>query len=410
MSRKRKSYTADFKAKVVLELLEGDQTVSQIASKYEILPKNLHDWKKQFLANMSLAFDKSSVVKEYKNKIDELENEGDRLAKKLGKVVVERDWAVEKLKSLDLSTKKLFLAKEGTQAAELNNVPSLNRQLTLLCISKTAHYYVPTPKYKRSWEKELLDQIDEIYTEHPYYGHRRIWKQLLELNYNIGRKWVRSAMIHMGLMALYPKPKTTIARKEHKKYPYLLEAYKNDQNQVIIDQANHTWSADITYVRLEKGFAYLAAIIDWHTKKIMAWKLSNTMDVSLTTSVLNEALSCYRAPEIMNTDQGSQYTANEHIDILVNNGISISMDAKGRSIDNICIERFWRSLKYEDIYVQGYRTLNEARNGIGNYIDKYNQKRLHSAIGYKTPNQLYLKAMNDNNYHSTKGHQEVEAA
>jgi len=369
MSRKRKTYTAEFKAKVVLELLESDQTVSQIASKYEILPKNLHDWKKQFLENMSLAFDKSSVVKEYKAKINELEVDKDRLAKKLGNVVIERDWLSEKLISLDLSTKKSFLAKEeGTQAAELNNVPSLNRQLTLLSISKTAYYYEPVPKYEQAWEKELLDKIDEIYTEHPYYGHRRIWKQLLELNYSIGRKWVRSAMLHMGLMALYPKPKTTVARKEHKKYPYLLEVYKNDKNQVVIDKANHTWSADITYVRLEKGFAYLAAIIDWHTKKIMAWKLSNTMDVSLTTSVLNEALSRYPAPDIMNTDQGSQYTATEHIDILVNNGISISMDAKGRSIDNICIERFWRSIKYENIYVNDYKTLTDARQGIARYI------------------------------------------
>lgn len=395
MSRKRKTYSADFKAKVVLELLEGDETLNQVASKYEILPKSLQDWEKQFMENMSLAFDKSSVVKEYKTKINELEGDNDRLAKKLGKVVVERDWLSEKLKSLDLSTKKSMAIEKGPQAAEINKVPSLNRQLSLLSMSKTAHYYVPTEKYQREWEQELLNKIDEIYTEHQYYGHRRIWKQLLALNYSIGRKWVRSAMIHMGIMALYPKPKTSVARKEHKKYPYLLETYKNDNNQVVIERANHTWSADITYVRLDKGFAYLAAIIDWHTKKIMAWKLLNTMDVFLTTSVLNEALERYSKPEIMNTDQGSQYTAQEHIAILTQHGINISMDAKGRSIDNICIERFWRTIKYENIYVNDYKTLANAKQGIANYIETYNQRRLHSSIDYQVPDDVYDQSMND---------------
>jgi len=147
----------------------------------------------------------------------------------------------------------------------------------------------------------------------------------------------------MSIKALYPKPKTTIANQEHKKYPYLLNAFKNNDNQVVIERPNQVWSANITYIKL--------AIIDWHTKKILAWKLSNTMDVLLTTGVLKEVLSLYPKSEIVNTDQGSQYTAKEHINIFVDNNISISMDAKGRSIDNISIERFWRSLKYEDVYL-----------------------------------------------------------
>jgi len=396
MSKKRKLYSAEFKSKLVLELLEGGETLNQIASKYEILPKNLMNWKKQFLENMSLAFDKSSVVKEYKEKITELETEGDQLAKKLGKVIIERDWAVGKLESLDLSTKKAMLdRKEGNQAAQIKNILSLNNQLTLLNMSKTAVYYHAKPKFSTESDLILLNAIDIIYTEFPYYGHRRIWKQLLDDGFIIGRKLVKSAMSFMGIRAIYPKPKTTIAIKEHKKYPYLLRQFKNDKNQVVIEKVNQVWSTDITYIKLEHGFAYLAAIIDWHTKKILSWKLSNTMDVSLTTSILKDALAKYPKPEIVNTDQGSQYTANEHVNILVKNGISISMDAKGRSIDNICIERFWRSIKYEDIYIQGYRTINEARKGVEKYIKKYNQKRLHSAIDYSTPNEVYAKAMND---------------
>ncbi len=396
MSKKRKVYSPDFKAKVVLELLESGETVNQIASKYEILPKSLMAWKKQFMENMSLAFDKSSVVKEYKTKITELENEGDQLAKKLGKVIIERDWAVGKLASLDLSTKKAMLDRqEGNQAAQIKKSLSLNNQLLLLSISKTAIYYNAKLRFSTDDDIILLNAIDAIYTEFPYYGHRRVWKQLLKDGFTIGRKLVKSAMSFMGIRAIYPKPKTTIALKEHKKYPYLLGQFKNDKNQVIIEKANQVWSTDITYVKLEHGFAYLAAIIDWHTKKVLSWKLSNTMDVSLTTSILKDALSKYPKPEIVNTDQGSQYTANEHVNILVDNGISISMDAKGRSIDNICIERFWRSIKYEDIYIQGYRTINDAREGIGKYINKYNQKRLHSTIDYLTPDEVYSKVMND---------------
>lgn len=221
MSKKRTTYTAEFKSKIVLELLEGTATINQVASKYEVLPKNIMNWKKQFLENMSLAFDKSSVVKEYKDKIVDLETEGDQLAKKLGRVIVERDWAVEKLGSLDLSIKKNMLNRlEGNQAVELKKYPSLNKQLQLIKLSKTALYYEAKVKYSTQASLTLLNAIDKIYTDFPYYGHRRIWKQLLKDGYSIGRKWVRSAMKAMGLKAIYPQPKTTLALKEHKKYPY----------------------------------------------------------------------------------------------------------------------------------------------------------------------------------------------
>ena len=400
MSRKRTTYSADFKAKVVLELLEGDNTLNEIASKYNLLPKNLQNWKKQFLNNASLAFDKSIVVKEYKEEIEKLKKEKDATSKKLGEVIIERDWAVGKLKSLDLSTKRRLISEGKVQAQKDIKIPSLNKQLAMLNISKTTHYYKPVQKFSSNEDLKLLNTIDKIHTKYPYYGTRRVEKLLKRLGFNVGRKLIKSAFEFMGIRALYPKIRTTIANKEHKKYPYLLDKFKNDNNQVIIDSANKVWSADITYIKLEKGFAYLAAIIDWHTKKILSWKLSNSMDVYLTTSVLNEALSKYPKPEIFNTDQGSQYTAKEHIDILIANNILISMDAKGRSIDNIVMERFWRSIKYEDIYPSSYKTIKEARDGIKEYIEIYNKERLHSSIGYLTPDEVYYKGINNKCYNA----------
>ena len=274
---------------------------------------------------------------------------------------------------------------------------SLNKQCKLLGISKSSLYYEPVKKYSSEYELALLNLINEIYSEFPYYGTRRIVAALKNMAYNVGRKLVKSMMSYMGIKAIYPTKKTTIPNKEHYKYKYLLKQFKNDKNQVIIDTPNKVWSTDITYIKLEKGYVYLAAIIDWNTKKILSWKLSNTMDVSLTTSVLNEALSLYPKPDIVNTDQGSQYTAQAHVDILKSHDIQISMDGKGRSIDNICIERFWRSIKYEEIYLNNYKSMSELRYSINQYMEKYNSRRLHSSIGNKTPNEVYFKAINNIN-------------
>ena len=199
----------------------------------------------------------------------------------------------------------------------------------------------------------------------------------------------------MGIEALYPKPKTTTANKEHYKYQYLLKDFRDYAGRVVIEITNQVWSTDITYIKLEKGFVYLAAIIDWHSKKILSWKLSNTMDIFLVTSVLNEALALYPKPEIFNTDQGNQYTAKAHVEILKKHNIKISMDGKGRATDNICIERFWRSIKYEEIYLNEYKNIKSLNRAIEKYMNFYNRKRLHSAIGYKTPNEVYYQATNN---------------
>ena len=386
MSTKRKTYSAEFKAKVVLEVLEAELTLTQIASKYELLPANVKNWKKMFLENMSLAFDKSTVVKEYKEKIEVLQSSNDSLAKKVGNLTVEKDFLVEKLRSLVSSkTRKTF--------TDTKHKLSLNKQCKLLHIAKSTLYYTPVKRFSSEWDIKLLNELNEIHSEFPYYGTRRLVTALENEGYWVGRKLIKSAMEYMGIRALYPKHKTTQAYKEHYKYKYLLKEFKNEKNQVVIDTPNKVWATDITYIKLEKGFVYLAAVIDWNTKKILSWKLSNTMDIKLTTDVLNEALSLYPKPEIFNTDQGSQYTAQAHVNILKEHKIRISMDGKGRSIDNICIERFWRTIKYEEIYLNDYKSMSELRYSIDNYIVKYNSRRLHSAIGNKTPNEVYDKAI-----------------
>lgn len=319
----------------------------------------------------------------------------------MGTLSIERDWLAGKLSSLDLSIKKELIGKdEGVQAATKN--PSLNRRLQLLHMSKSAYYYKPVQAFETQEDIAMLHTIDKIHTQYPYYGTRRIVKMLKRLGFDVGRKLIKRAMEFMGIKALFPKPKTTIANIEHKKYPYLLNEFKNESGQVAIDTPNSVWSADITYIRLERGFVYLAAIIDWHTKKILSWKLSSTMDTYLTTSVLKDALARYKKPRIFNSDQGSQYTAREHIDILKDHDISISMDAKGRSIGNIAIERFWRTLKYEDVYPKSYNTMKGARVGIDEYINIYNSQRLHSSLDYKTPDEVYYPGNKQKRYNAKK--------
>jgi len=388
MSTKRKVYSAEFKAKLVLQVLEGEKTLNEIASEYEILPKNLQNWKKQFLENMSLAFDKSTVVKEYKSEIEELQKSNDNLAKKVGNLTIEKEFLEGKLVSLVSSKNRKTFVDTKLDI-------SLNKQCKLLNIAKSSLYYEPVQKFSSDEDIKLLNMVNDIYSEFPYYGTRRMLTALENEGFKVGRKLIKTIYQYLGIKALYPTKKTTIPNKEHDKYPYLLKQFKNDNNQVVIDTPNKVWSTDITYIKLEKGYVYLAAIIDWNTKKILSWKLSNTMDVTLTTSVLNEALSIYPKPEIFNTDQGSQYTAQAHTDILKKHDIQISMDGKGRSIDNIVIERFWRSIKYEEIYLNDYKSINELRYSIDNYMEKYNSKRLHSSLGNKTPNEVYFKAINN---------------
>lgn len=388
MSRKKgQVFSAEQKTKIVLELLKEDQTIAQLATKYQITTKSIQNWKKQFLDNAAIAFEPARAVSEFKDEIDALKKENDALARALGKTTVERDWAVGKLESLDLSNKKDLVDSKLTSV-------SMTRQCEMIGVSRSSLYYTPKPMSESNLQ--LLHKIDEIYTDSPEYGYRFIHKQLLEDGIAVGRDKVLSYMHKLGISAIYPHKKkaTSIKHPQHHIYEYLLKDYwvRNGRTkQIHVQSPNEVWSGDITYIRMNGGFMYLAAIIDWHTKAILSYKISNSMDTTLATDVLRDALSKYPKPKIFNSDQGSQYTSHEHTQTLKDNGIEISMNGKGRSIDNIAIERFFRTLKYGCIYISNFTTIEELKNGINDYMNKYNFKRFHSSINYQKPMNVYLE-------------------
>ena len=380
-----RNFTAEVKTKIVLEMLKEESTTAQLSTKYEVSAKTMQNWKKQFLNNAPLAFEPAKAVSEFKDQIDVLKTQNDELAKALGKATVERDWAVGKLGSLDLSNKKSLVDPKLSKLSK-------TRQCELLQISRSVVYY--KAKVMSLYNLNILNRIDEIYTDNPDYGYRYIHRQLLEDGFNIGKDRVLKYMGTMGIEAIYPHRKKSTSIKDigHKIHSYLLEPYwttSGKTNTVYVPHVNQVWSGDITYIRTNGGFVYLAAIIDWHSKAILSYKLSNSMDSALVTDILKEALEKYPAPQIFNSDQGSQYTGHEHTGILKENNIEISMNGKGRSIDNIVIERFFRTLKYNCIFINDFKDVTELKEGINNYMDKYNNQRFHSSIGYQKPMNVY---------------------
>jgi putative transposase len=380
-----RNFTAEVKTKIVLEILKEESTTAQLSAKYEVSAKTMQNWKKQFLNNASLAFEPAKVVSEFKGQIDELKTQNDELAKALGKATVERDWAVGKLGSLDISNKKSLVDSKL-------KLLSKTRQCELLQISRSGVYY--KAKVMSLYNLNILNTMDEIYTNNPDYGYRYIHRQLLEDGFNIGKDRVLKYMGAMGIEAIYPHKKKSTSIKDigHKIHSYLLEPYwsKSGKTKTVhVPCVNEVWSGDITYIRTNGGFMYLAAIIDWHSKAILSYKLSNSMDSGLVTDILKEALEKYPAPQIFNSDQGSQYTGHEHTKILKENNVQISMNGRGRSIDNIVIERFFRTLKYNCIFINDFKDVTELKGGINNYMDKYNNQRFHSSIGYQKPMNVY---------------------
>ena len=387
MSRKKgQNYSAEQKMKIVLELLKEEQTVSQLATKYKITTQSIGKWKKQFLENASLAFEPARAVQEFKEEIKSKDEEIEELQKQLGKSIVEKEWLAKKLESSISSKERKTLVESGLELSK-------TRQCELLSISRSSHYYQAVPLSAAAIH--LMNRIDEIATDNSEYGYRFIHQQLLEEGHSIGKDRVLKYMQIMGIQAVYPHKKklTSIKDQQHAIYSYLLSQYHNKKKQVIVDQPNEVWSGDITYIRMNGGFMYLAAIIDWHSKAILAYRISNSMDATLATDVLNEALEKYPKPKIFNSDQGSQYTSHEHTQILKDNGIEISMNGKGRSIDNIAIERFFRTLKHSNIYISDYQTIKELKEGVAAYMHKYNFRRFHSAINYQKPMNVYLESI-----------------
>ena len=384
MSRKRTVYTAEYKTRLVLEVLKEDKTLAEIASANKITPLNLRNWKKIFLANAEMAMEPSKAIKEYKEANTKLQVEVGEYAKKVGRLTIEKDWLVGKLKDLDLS-KKLEIVDESK-----SKVMSVVKQCALLHLSRSNIYYAPVVNEHKLAIKE---EIKSIFEEIPIYGAKKVHCQLKENGFNISLNTVTAYRKELGLraiLAVREPTSLTQANIAHPKHSYKLRGLE-------IVRANQVWSTDITYIKIAGGMVYLAAVIDWYSKAVLSWKISNTMDTELVMSVLNEALSMYGKPEIFNTDQGSQYTSYIHTQTLKDNGITISMDGVGRATDNIAIERFWRSAKVERIYLNQYNTIKELKEDVIDYMQFYNYRRFHETLDYKKPMNVYFESLKINN-------------
>ena len=257
---------------------------------------------------------------------------------------------------------------------------SVVRQCELIGMSRSSWYYRPTGEGERNLE--LMRVIDEAYLKMPWYGSRQMVRHLKRLGYGVGRKRIRRLMRLMGLRSVVPQPHTSRRNPVHPVYPYLL-------NDLTIERANQAWCTDVTYIPMAHGFLYLVAIMDWHTRKVLSWRLSNTQDTRFCLEALDEAIEQYGCPGIFNTDQGSQFTSSAWTDRLRENEIRISMDGKGQWMDNVFIERLWRSLKYECVYLRAFADFKDAQTQIGAWIDYYNDDRPHSALDDLTPSDAY---------------------
>jgi putative transposase len=257
---------------------------------------------------------------------------------------------------------------------------SIFRQCSLIDIDRNKYYYKPVDRSLKYESAKI--KIADIWNEDPSRGSRQINYEIKKDGYRISRKKIGELMREMGLRSLFAKPNLSVPDKQHKKYPYLLRGVK-------ITHPNHVWSTDITYIKLGSGHVYLTAIIDWYSRKVLSWRLSNTLDNSFCIDALYEALCKYGKPDIFNTDQGSQYTASNFIDVLEDHDIEISMDGKGRATDNAYIERLWRTVKYGHIFLWRFDTVKELRDSLKHYFDRYNSEKGHMSLDYRTPDEVY---------------------
>ena len=260
----------------------------------------------------------------------------------------------------------------------------ITKQVKVLRISRGSVYYLPRPV--SASDLEVMRRLDRLHLEHPFAGSRMLHGLLIGEGYKIGRRHVKTLMKRMGIEALYRRPRTTKPAPGHTIYPYLLRGME-------VTRPNQVWAMDITYIPMARGFVYLAVVLDWFSRRVLSWRLSVTMEAAFCVETLEDALSRHGKSDIFNTDQGSQFTGAAFTGVLIKNGIAISMDGKGAWRDNVFVERLWRSIKYEEVYLHAYDSVSEARNSIGRYLDFYNGRRPHSSLDGATPDHAYFTSL-----------------
>ncbi|MBD9529980.1 IS3 family transposase [Paracoccus litorisediminis] len=371
--RKRRNHDAGFKARVALEAVKGERTVSELAAEYGVHPTMIHQWKKALLDGAADIFERGN-----KKSAAEMDDETVRsLHAKIGELAVANGFFVQKAQAVDGQVRRGMIER-GHPAL------SIGAQCRLLSISRSSFYHAPAGETEMNLG--LMRQIDRQFLDTPFYGVRQMTWHLQNEGHAVNQKRIRRLMRLMRLMPIYQKPNTSKPRKGHKTYPYLLGGLR-------VDRPGQVWCADITYLPMRRGFLYLVAIMDWFTRKVLAWRISNTLEADFCVEALNEAIHRFGAPGIMNTDQGAQFTSFVWTDRLKRVGTRISMDGRGRCIDNVFIERLWRSLKYECVYLHAWETGSQARAAISRWITFYNHQRPHTAHGGKPPAVVYFNSI-----------------
>ena len=378
MSRSRRNFSAEFKTNLVLQLLKGEKELNVLAVENDIQPNLLRNWKKEFLTNASLAFD-NKREDNLREKLAEERKEKAEYAKKVGQLTMQVDWLKKNLKKLSDLTTRVNLVRNLSTTKEL----PVSTGAKLLGINRTSVYYEGLPVSQE--ELECKSIIDHLHMDNPTWAARQMSAQLKLRGYQVGRRKAGRYMREMDITPIYPKMNLSKRMKQAKVCPYLLR-------NAVIDRPNQAWSIDITYLPMKHGFLYLTAIIDWYSRCIVGWDVDDTLD---TTMVINACKKAFKVakPLIINSDQGSQFTSDKYIEFIRDNGIRQSMDGKSRWADNIMIERWFRSFKYEEAYLTEYANLKEATEAIRRDIYTYNFERCHQSIGNKRPAEVYYPVM-----------------
>ncbi|WP_409997275.1 IS3 family transposase [Bradyrhizobium cosmicum] len=375
MTKSRKKFDAAFKAKIALEALREVATVPELAKRYGVHPNQIYGWKKQVLDNLASLFARGASA--LGDGEQEHERETAKLYTKIGQLTVERDFLGQEARAMSVPERRAMVERSGENL-------SVRRQCALLNLARSGVYR--SGPVTGADDLAMMRRIDELHLKWPFYGSRRMVFELNQAGHGINRKRVQRLMRVMGIEALVPRPGTSKAAPDHKTYPYLLRG-------VSITTPNHVWASDITYIPMAHGFLYLVAIIDWASRAVLAWRLSNTMDAGFCLVALDEALARHGTPRIFNTDQGAQFTSATFTGRLEAAGVAISMDGRGRFMDNIFIERLWRSIKYEEVHLNAYADGREARAGIGSWMDFYNHLRPHQAMNNQFPMAAWRAGM-----------------
>ena len=353
---------------MAIEAIKNQRTIAQIASDYEVHPNQVSQWKRQILEESPQLFTNGRTQATSDN--DRLIAE---LYRQIGELKVELDWVQKKLDCSVEQKRRLVDQESGS--------PSVLRQCELLGLPRASYYYQPAVESQENLLYMRL--IDEQYTKTPFYGVPRMTDWLCSEGYVVNHKRIARLMRKMDLVAIYPKPSTSKNGNPSKKYPYLLK-------DASITRPDQVWATDITYIRLDTGFVYLVAIMDWYSRYVLSWELSNSLDVFFCLSALERALSC-SSPLIFNSDQGAQFTSDAFTTRLESANIRISWAGAGRVFDNIFIERLWRTVKYENVYLHAYDSVHTAWCGLNNYFKFYNEERLHGSLNKRTPHEVYFQ-------------------